>query len=165
MIAAVNDLTGVDVDILSHTALKLRRLARPHVRLWRPKTNDQLRAAYAGAAVAVVPLTENVHASGITAILEAVLAGVPVIASDVGGLRSYFGDNEIVFVPAGDADALRAAITRVISQREASFAMAARAQARVLQGPANVETYIRRHVEISRELVRGGSHHIEATQP
>ena len=122
--------------------------------MWPAKTNDQLRAAYGRASVAVVPLTENAHASGITAILEAILAGVPVIASDAGGLRSYFTDNEVIFVPVGDAGALTAAIARVIAQRETSLAMTARAQVRVVEGPANLDAYIRRHVEISRELVR-----------
>ncbi|WP_084652517.1 glycosyltransferase family 4 protein [Bosea sp. BIWAKO-01] len=164
LIAAVNDLKGVEVDILSHTAGRHRGLARSHVRMGPAKTNDQLRAAYGHASVAVVPLTENAHASGITAILEAVLAGVPVIASDAGGLRSYFTDNEVIFVPVGDAGALSAAIAHVLAQRETSLAMTARAQARVVEGPANLDAYIRRHVEISRELVRAETRQPGAVQ-
>jgi glycosyltransferase involved in cell wall biosynthesis len=157
LISAVNDLPDTEVDVISHTASEYTSRARPHVHIWPAEDNDQLRAIYSRASVAVVPLTENSHASGITAILEAVLAGIPVVTSDVGGLRSYFDDSEMVFVPASDAEALRAAIIRVITERNASLAMAARAQARILQGPANVQTYIRRHVEISREVVGAGS--------
>jgi len=36
-----------------------------------------------------VPLLPNLHASGITVIQEAVLAGVPVVATDTGGLDGH----------------------------------------------------------------------------
>jgi glycosyltransferase involved in cell wall biosynthesis len=113
-----------------------------------------LYRAYERATVAVVPLLPNLHASGITAIQEGVLAGVPVIATDVGGLRAYFSDDEITFIPEGDAAALRDAVARVAKNSEEANVMVQRAQTRIADSEVNASSYIRRHVELSKELVK-----------
>jgi glycosyltransferase involved in cell wall biosynthesis len=49
-------------------------------------------------------------------ILEAMAAGLPVVASDVGGVGELVVDGETgLLVPAGDADALAAALERVLA--------------------------------------------------
>ena len=61
------------------------------------------------------------------AVLEAMAAGVPVVASAVGSLPEVLGDEAGVLVPPGDVDALRAALERLgdPAQRQA-LATAAR---------------------------------------
>lgn len=116
-------------------------------------TNDDLKALYRQATIAIVPLLPNAHASGITVLQEAALNGVAAIASDVGGLRDYFADDSVTYYPSGDAGALERAIDRLLSDPEARYAQAVAAQRRM--GPDGLSSYAfaRRHVEISRALV------------
>jgi len=66
------------------------------------------------------------------AILEALLGGVPVVATQVGGNPEIIPDREYgVLVPSGDATALAAALSETLANREAALQMAARGQARV----------------------------------
>ena len=69
---------------------------------------DQL-AAYDWADVVIVPMTENVY-SGITVVCEAAARGVPVVSSDTGGVPTYFNGDEVLYVPPGDAPAMRQAV-------------------------------------------------------
>jgi len=50
---------------------------------------------------------------------EAQAAGLPIVATDVGGVRAGLGDGaEALLVPPNDPEALTAAITRVASDRD-----------------------------------------------
>jgi glycosyltransferase involved in cell wall biosynthesis len=156
LVLAVDGLEGARLQILSGTVPKSIARDGGRVSVRSAKTNAELFDAFARANIAVVPLVPNLHASGITAIEEAVMAGIPVIASDVGGLRYYFDDSEICYVPAGDAAALRAAITHLSSNADAAIEMARRAQLRVLDKGLNIDGYISRHVELSKDLLGRG---------
>jgi glycosyltransferase involved in cell wall biosynthesis len=85
-------------------------VGRPGVHAYGPWPHELVLAAWRRASVAVVP-SRWAEPFGIVAI-EAMAAGVPVIASRVGGLREIVRDGETgVLVDAGDrpalADALR----------------------------------------------------------
>lgn len=55
---------------------------------------------------------------GANVIIEAVCAGVPVLASDIGGNRGMLGDDYAGYFPAGDAAALAQLIDRVINDQQ-----------------------------------------------
>jgi glycosyltransferase involved in cell wall biosynthesis len=66
------------------------------------------------------------------AILEALLAGVPVVATQVGGNPEIIPDRAYgILVPSGDAAALAEALAETLVDREAAKQMAARGQIRV----------------------------------
>ncbi|WP_245279959.1 glycosyltransferase [Hyphomicrobium sp. 99] len=155
LVSALSPMTDVELEILSGRAPRTLLHGTSNVSLRSARTNLELSSAYARATVAVVPLLPNFHASGITAIQEAVLAGVPVIAADVGGLRSYFSDDEITFVPPEDAAALRSAVAFVASNGERASEQVRRAQDRIEKGGLNLQAYIARHVELSEKLLVG----------
>ena len=117
------------------------------------KTNDELFALYRSADLLVLAIKPNLHASGITVLEEAALLGVPIICSDAGGLRAYFSDPEVRFVPPQDVTALKAAIRELAADPDARLALAEKAQARMGSSGLSSESYVRRHVEISRELL------------
>jgi glycosyltransferase involved in cell wall biosynthesis len=66
------------------------------------------------------------------AVLEAQAAGVPVIATPVGGMRDTVADEETgLVVPIADADALAAAIERLLKNEPLAARLAAEAERRV----------------------------------
>jgi glycosyltransferase involved in cell wall biosynthesis len=107
-------------------------------------TLAEICGLYAGASCLVVALGENAHAGGITTILEGAAAGVPVIATEVGGVEAYFGDSEVAYVPVGDADALSSRIRQVLDDPRAAAEMARRAHDRLLAAGYTNDVYWRR---------------------
>ena len=77
-------------------------------------TRDDVPELLAGSQVFVLPTKwEGFPIS----ILEAMRAGLPVIASDVGGVREAVGEGETGFlVPRGDAATLRARLEMLLKQ-------------------------------------------------
>lgn len=73
-----------------------------------------LRQEYQRAEMCVVALQLNAHCSGVTAALEAMACGRPVIVTETPGMGDYVRDgHDGLLVPPGDAQALAAAILRV----------------------------------------------------
>jgi glycosyltransferase involved in cell wall biosynthesis len=72
------------------------------------------------------------------AYVEALAAGLPVVASRAGGVTEIVDDSCGVLVPPGDSTALAAALDRLIRDRSfrATLAAAAPARARRLSDPA-----------------------------
>ncbi len=105
---------------------------------------------YLGAADLVVQpsLTEGLGVS----VLKAAAAGVPVVASDAGGLREAVVDGETgVLVPPGDAPALAAAIAALLDDapRRRQFAEAGR---RRMQAEFSIDAMVEAHLDVYRDL-------------
>ncbi|GAA07985.1 putative glycosyl transferase [Acetobacter tropicalis NBRC 101654] len=134
------------------TIATTNRLKRAdHVTQVKASNNDQLLSLYDQAHIVVVPLTSNLHASGITVILEATLRGLPVIATDTGGLRHYFDSQCVCYVPTKDTTALREAILALMRNPEKREEMVKKAQARILSD-VNSQHYADRHLSLSQEI-------------
>jgi glycosyltransferase involved in cell wall biosynthesis len=118
-----------------------------------PDNNNDLLDLYSRCDGVIVPLRENMHASGITVVEEATQRGRPVIATDVGGLRDYFSDSEVSYFSAGDVSGLRSAINELASDPEASRARVYAAQAVMDSGKINAECYALQHAKWTRELI------------
>lgn len=153
LVESFGNFDGFIVDILSNNVSKTLAAHASNVIIRPALTNQALEDAYAIASIAVVPLVPNLHASGATVIQEAVLAGVPLVASDVGGLRTYFNDDEITYVPPGNPLALREAVITLVRDPNRALQMAIRAQAKMLDDKIGVNAYIKRHVELSSEIL------------
>jgi glycosyltransferase involved in cell wall biosynthesis len=84
-------------------------------------SRDEIREAYAGATLYVAPAERE--SFGIAA-LEARCAGIPVVASSLGGVGSFItpGVNGIL---ADDDDAMVAAMVELVSDRAAAAALEA----------------------------------------
>jgi glycosyltransferase involved in cell wall biosynthesis len=99
-------------------------------------------------------------------VLEAMAAELPVVASDVGGLRELVVDGETgILVPPGDAEALAAALGRLVEDRDLRRRLGA-------AGRAHAETFFdltafrRAHVELyERELALAGAVAEPAVEP
>ena len=96
------------------------------VRLTGPMTRAQLDATYAEADLLVLASRAETYGMVVT---EALARGVPVVASDVGGVREALGDGGVL-LPPGDADALAAALRRWLTSPEHRATLRAAARAR-----------------------------------
>jgi len=105
------------------------RLAGENVTIGR-RTTIELRELYARSRFVVVPLRYSDTDNGITVILEAMAMGKPVICSRTRGQVDAIQDGVTgIFVPVGDAKALRAAMLELWNdpQRTREMGRAARA--------------------------------------
>ena len=107
----------------------------------------ELCALYRDAALLVVPLLPNAHASGITTILEGAAVGTPLVATDAGGLREYFDDDAIRFVAPGDPGALRSAMMDLLGDRDLAASTGAAARAVVAREGYTNDAYWRRVID------------------
>jgi glycosyltransferase involved in cell wall biosynthesis len=155
IVAAIRDWPDAELRILAPrlpTGLRLGSNVR-HVRL---SSKDELFELYRWADVVALALRPNFHGSGITVIEEATIFGVPVVVTDVGGLRGYFSDQELRYVEGSDPGAMRGAIAAVAAD-EASAQMVERAQRRRAEAELTSRGFAFRHAALSREVLgRGG---------
>jgi glycosyltransferase involved in cell wall biosynthesis len=106
----------------------LRRLAADLGLDGRVSMPGHISAPDALARLAVFVSSSHFETSGI-ALLEAMAAGVPAVATAVGGIPETAPPGTVSLVPAGDVDGLAAAVARLIERPEVAVrqAMAARA--------------------------------------
>jgi glycosyltransferase involved in cell wall biosynthesis len=83
------------------------------------------------AEAACVLLTSDYEGLPLT-VLEAMAAGVPVVATRVGGVEEALGDTGVI-VDQGDAEAIAAGLARVLGDAEAAARLGERGRARVLE--------------------------------
>ena len=119
-------------------------------------TADDVKALYDWADIVVVSLKPNLHASGITVILESVILGVPVVCTDSGGLRAYFSPAEICYVPIYAPIAMRVAVEELARDDERRLDMVVRAQKRLLTASLTTRGFAERHRQLSEELLVQG---------
>lgn len=121
-----------------------------NVTILRFRTTDDFVFSFHAADFAVVPMKDNLF-SGITSALDAASVGVPVICSRTGGVPTYFDEEEVYYVPVGDAAAMReAAATSTAAER---LAKAARARQRFERCDYSHEHLARQYCDLSRSLL------------
>jgi len=152
LIAALGSWSEVVIKIAA-PRINRRLLRADNVTLEAPVHGLAIRELYQWADIVLVPLKPNLHASGITVLAEAALFGVPTICSDTGGLRAYFSDEQVCYVPTGDVLGLRKAVFELASDDERRFSLAVKAQQRVLSGELNSRAYALRHRALTQQLI------------
>ena len=112
-------------------------------------TPAELDRALSDATLAIFPYRAELDQSG--ALLQALGAGVPAVAYDVGGLAepiAHFGAGRVV--PAGDVEALTAAADELLS--DAAALAGARGGAERARRELTWEAAAARHLDLYREL-------------
>jgi glycosyltransferase involved in cell wall biosynthesis len=75
--------------------------------------DSELLAAYHTATVALFPLSD---ATANNSLLEAMACGLPIVATDVGGVREYVGEGPALLCGAGEPQEFANAVLRVLSE-------------------------------------------------
>jgi glycosyltransferase involved in cell wall biosynthesis len=132
-----------------------------NVVLIRPSSMAEFLRCYQEADIVAVPMKENIF-SGITVALEAVAMGKPVLSSRTGGVPTYFEEEDVFYVPVGDATAMREV---VISTDHASRRLRAEsAQSRFIERDYSSRALIRRYAELTRDLLHPRCISLEETK-
>lgn len=121
-----------DVRVTENLRTDIRRFGlADRIDLAGAVTQERLRALYDDADM--FALASRFEGYGMV-FSEAIAAGLPVVATDVGGAREVIGDAGIV-VPADDGEALRTALAEMIASHGLRAEKAAAASARAIRLP------------------------------
>lgn len=153
LIAAVANDERFELEVL--TKARIDTGGAGNIRVSTPSDNKALLAAFDSADIVVVPLKSNMHASGITVVLEAITRGIPVICSQEGGIDGYFSNLELRFISENSSAEILIALGEFYNKPEVFLARAKAAQAKVLSSGPNSFTFAKRHADISAELIHG----------
>ncbi len=124
------------------------RAARLGLRVLLLGERDDVPALLAAADVAVLPSFEEGLSN---AVLQAMAAGCPIVATDVGGNAEALGETGLL-VPPRDPAALAAAIASVLQDSESAtrLATAARERARSM---FSMDVMVERHIRLYESLI------------
>jgi colanic acid/amylovoran biosynthesis glycosyltransferase len=122
----LRDLPDVTLDLVGEGPLfpEIRDLVArlglgEKVNLLGPLDHDELLRRLAGREWDGVVLTSaaapDAHEGIPVSLMEAMAAGIPVLATDSGGTRELIGEEAGALVPAGDLDALTSGLARFVS--------------------------------------------------
>lgn len=156
LVRALAELEGVTAVVVGDGAEReaLLRLARElgvGERLLMPGRSEEARRWLTAFDVFTVPS----RAEGLPlVIVEAMLAGLPVVASDVGSIPEAVVDGETgLLVPPEDPAALAAALRRLLESPDAARAMGERGRARARER-FTVEAMVASYEALYREVTR-----------
>jgi glycosyltransferase involved in cell wall biosynthesis len=153
LIEAMRSLPDCCLKIASKKVEAAQIASCSNIEVLNISSNDQLFAAFGWADILAVTLKPNLHASGITVLQEAAMRGVAIVCTDTGGLRAYFSDDEIYYIPGNNSFEIQTAIMTLAANDELRRGLSARAQERMKSGGLSSRSYARRHAELSRELL------------
>ncbi|BDG60369.1 hypothetical protein caldi_14590 [Caldinitratiruptor microaerophilus] len=112
--------TGSELQRLQQLASSLG--VSEHIIFMGSRSRESMPLVYAAADVVTIP--SLIEATSVAAI-EALAAGAPIVASDIGGLRDLLaGESAALLVPPANAGALAAAIDTVLTNDDMRHVMA-----------------------------------------
>lgn len=137
----LNAIDGLDVDVVIAAASPWSKrsdgISGGHVPsnvTVRRFDQYELRQLYADCDMMVMPLQNVDFQAGVTAILEAMAMGKPVLCSQTSGQTDVIVEGENgSYVPVGDASALRSRIVRLLAAPEDLARMGTRAREGVVR--------------------------------
>lgn len=136
LLRAIGELPGAHLAVLgdgesrgeiARLIAELGLTQRVHLTGWWPEIETAM------PDLDVVALTSRNEGTPVS-LIEALAAGRPVVATDVGGVRTVV-EHEVtgLLAPAGDVSLIAEALRRLLADREAADRMAAAGRTRVLQ--------------------------------
>ncbi len=154
LIKALGNKENVFLRIVTHRLNTDKLKKYKNIEVIKGKTLKEIINYYRWADIVVVPLKENLHASGITVTLEAVALGKPVICSDTGGLKDYFPDDALYYVPVEDPNAIYKAVITLAKDNSLRYTLITKAQEILINKKLTSEEFVKEHCILSQLLLQ-----------
>src|SRR5262249_2393779 len=123
----------------------------------RKFTQYELRQLYADSCFIVMPLENLKFQAGVTAILECLAMGKPVICSRVPGQTDVVVEGENGrYVPPGDSSTLRPEIRQLLSRPQEAVRLGANGRS-LVESQMNLDLYVKRLTGFLQEAIGDGS--------
>jgi glycosyltransferase involved in cell wall biosynthesis len=124
----------------------------PQIEILKPRPNPEVLQIISRAAVFALP--SRCEGAPVV-VLEAMAAGVPVVASDVGGIPSLVREGESGFlVPVENVDVLEARLRQLLSDRDLRKRMGARGY-EIAHSEFNETLYVEKFARMVADAVQG----------
>ena len=153
LVQAFRQDSRYDVRIATRRRVS-KALAADNVKIAPAAGLAAARELYDWADVIVVPLRANTHASGITVVLEAVALGKPLIVTDIGALRDYFGPEHMAYVQPHDVPALQRALDEIVANPALALERAQAASRHFAARDYSTRQFALQHAQITQEFLR-----------
>jgi len=154
LLDALGNKENIKLRILNRTLSKKLEEKYSNLKIIKPKNLDEIKENYKWADLVVVPLKENLHASGITVILEATTFGKPVVCSKTGGLEVYFSEDDVYYIPVRNKNLLYKAVIELKENLDLREKLVKNAQKTLIKKDLTTEGFAKRHYKISQNLLR-----------
>ncbi len=102
----------VEIVIVVSDEMKAEFSGFDSVKVYTRLTDDELLALYQTSDLMMLPVLD---ATAMNAMLEGMACGLPIVVTDIGGVRDYVNESCAVFVPKGDPKAMYTAICELLS--------------------------------------------------
>jgi glycosyltransferase involved in cell wall biosynthesis len=143
----------IEVRVLTRQLSQEFATGIPSMTITQARSVTETAASFAWADVVCLPLHPNLHASGITVVLEAAAWSKPCVVTDTGGLDAYFSADEVSFVPVGGLPEAWLTALRTLGSPDAAGQLVAAMRARVAADDYSGAGFAARHVAMSRDLL------------
>ncbi len=102
----------------------------PNVNLRSQITDEELLSLYQDADILVLPLIDS---TANNTLLEGLACGLPIVTTDVGGVKDYVNDSCAILVPKGDTKMMAEEIIRLVNDKIRLHQMAQNSRKRALE--------------------------------
>lgn len=125
-----------------------KRLDHPSIAWHEELSDDELLSLYRSSYLLLLPMT---FAAANNSVLEALACGLPVVTTDVGGIRDYGGDGIFPLVDPGDAEGMVDLVLRYLEDPHLRNAVGIESR-RFAERHLNWPDVARKHLQAYQEL-------------
>jgi glycosyltransferase involved in cell wall biosynthesis len=126
----------------------------PSMTITQARSVTETAENFAWADVVCLPLHANLHASGITVLLEGAAWSKPCVVTDAGGLDAYFTADEVSYVPVGCSAETWLAALRTLEDPAVAARLVTAMRRRVATDEYSGVGFAGRHVAMSLGLLK-----------
>jgi glycosyltransferase involved in cell wall biosynthesis len=151
LVREIKDKQGVTLTILSSKIAPSLIENINNIKIRRFDNNNDYLSFLQSCDLMIIPLKPNWHASGLTAIQEAIILGIPVVATNVGGLDYYFDDSMLTFY--NEPSELELILSDVSLNYDSYLEKSRNAQKELDKRKIGCRYYIEEQIELSKKIL------------
>lgn len=155
LLAAMQEVHAKLPDARLELVTRTPQQIPPEIGYWRQSaTHSQLRDHYRRAQVVAICTRPNIHASGLTATLESMAMGRPVVVTRNPGVDHYVKHGETgMLVPPDDPDAMARALIELLTDPDRCWRMGAAARQHIFSAGLTTQAMSQNLASVIRSVI------------